>query len=65
METFNFFGNATFAIILVLGVAWLLVPIWVWRIRDDMKKHIQQQERLLKVTESILQEARLQANKSR
>lgn len=43
------FGNATLVVLIILGLAWILVPIWVWSIRDNMKRHIQQQEEMLRL----------------
>lgn len=58
-------GSALVVVVIVLAIAWLLVPIWVWNIREDFKRHIYQQEKLLKATESLLHEARQQTDRTR
>ncbi|MDF2094383.1 hypothetical protein [Aquibaculum arenosum] len=45
----GFLGSALLVALIILGLAWILVPIWVWSIRDNMKKHIAQQEEILTV----------------
>lgn len=59
----GFLGSALTVVVIILAIAWLLVPIWVWNIRDSMKRHIEQQEKLLRTTEHLLNETRRQAPK--
>lgn len=68
MDT-NLFGGAigsVLAVLLViLALAWIFMPFWIWGIREDIKKHVHQQEKLLRTVESLLHETRQQANRTR
>lgn len=51
-------GNAALVILILLGIAWFMLPIWVWSIRDNMKRHIEQQGRVLQAIERLERQSR-------
>lgn len=52
------FGGVLAVLAIVLALAWFLLPIWVWNIRDNMKRHIEQQGRILQALERLERQGR-------
>lgn len=69
MDTNGLFGGAIGSVLavllVVLALAWIFMPFWIWGIREDIKRHVHQQEKLLRTVESLLHETRQQANRTR
>lgn len=46
-------GALLYGLLFVLALAWLVVPIWVYRIRRDVARHLDEQREVLRVLERM------------
>lgn len=51
-------GMVLSILVLVLAIAWLFVPIWIYQIRNDTAKQLKQQAKLIEALTRMDRESR-------
>jgi len=51
-------GMVLSILVLVLAIAWLFVPIWIYQIRNDTAKQLKQQTKLIEALTRMDRESR-------